>query len=32
MNVVKPRARLEVREHFFSVRTVVGWNNTVYLR
>ncbi len=27
MNVVKPRARLEVRERFFKVRTVNDWNN-----
>jgi hypothetical protein len=27
INVVKPRARLEVRESFFSVRTVNDWNN-----
>ncbi len=26
MNIVKPRARLEVRAHFFSVRICGGWN------
>jgi hypothetical protein len=26
MNLVKPRVRLEVRENFFSVRTVEDWN------
>jgi hypothetical protein len=27
MNVVKPRARLDMRQHFFSVRAVNNWNN-----
>jgi hypothetical protein len=26
MNVIKPRARLEVRANFFSVRTCDDWN------
>jgi hypothetical protein len=26
LNIVKLRKRLEVREHFFSVRTVDSWN------
>jgi hypothetical protein len=27
MNIYKPRTRLDVRSHFFSVRTIDSWNS-----